>query len=74
MLREFRTKRKALKVAEEENSVWSFVMFRSMLPEILEYWVVRTKLNEMIARSKRRGKDENCIRMGPLSNISHLVV
>jgi len=61
-------------VAEEENSIWSSVIFRSMLPEILEYLVVRTKVNEMIGRSKGRRKDENFVRMEPLSNISRLVV
>jgi hypothetical protein len=30
MLRKDRTKRKALKVAEEQNSIWSFVIFRAM--------------------------------------------
>jgi hypothetical protein len=71
-LSEFRTKGRTLKVAKEENSIRSFVIFKSVLPEILEYWVVRTKMNDMIGRSKRRRKDENCIRMEPLSNISRL--
>jgi hypothetical protein len=57
MLEKFRTKRRTLKVAEEETSVLSFVIFRAMLPDILEYLVVQTKENEMIGRSKRRGKD-----------------
>jgi hypothetical protein len=53
-VREFRTKRRTLKVVEEENLIWSFVIFRFMLPEILEYWFVRTKVNEMIGRSKEK--------------------
>jgi hypothetical protein len=61
-------------VPEEVTSVLSFVIFRAMLPDILEYLVVQTKENEMIGRSKRRGKDEICVRMKPLSNISRLIV
>jgi hypothetical protein len=52
------------KVAEEENSVWSFLIFVVVLRDILEYWVVQTtEENEIIGQNKRRGKDENCIRV-----------
>lgn len=51
-------------MAEEENSVWSFLIFVVVLRDILEYWVVQTtEENEIIGQNKRRGKDENCIRV-----------